>query len=180
MHTVQYTRPITHKHGDWVKCIKPSRVLSIKDLVPYVGKIANGRVLYGTTCTRPDRLQSLMIILEDKNGDAGMIALYNVSSVLSDSWRWCFPKGMQIGIKEPFLKRCTDSTVGIRVDNPLEIVFVTPICMRLGCGITETNLLKLKICTGNRQSRYCSPECQKLDWKDGHKHQCSPTRTVVF
>ncbi len=72
---------------------------------------------------------SLMTILEDSGGDSVLIALYNLSSVNSERWWECFPKGMQIGIKESFLKRFANATVGIRVDDPSDVVYVTPVCM---------------------------------------------------
>ena len=148
---------------------------SIRDLIPHLGQRARGRVLYGTTCTRPNRLVSLMTILEDSRGEAVKIALYNVTSVNSERWRECFPKGMKIGLKEPFLKRFSDSSIGIRVDSPSDIVYVTPICMRLGCGVARTDSLELKVCSRCRVSKYCSPRCQKMDWNDGHKHSCKPS-----
>jgi tetratricopeptide (TPR) repeat protein/uncharacterized membrane protein YgcG/predicted nucleotidyltransferase len=133
---------------------------NIKDLIPHLGEIALGRVLYGTTCTPPHRVQGMMTILEDRRGEAVMIALYNVSWLQSDRWRECFPKGITIGIKEPFLKRFADATVGIRVDDPSNVVYVTPICVRLGCGIAQTENFDLKVCSRCRQAKYCSPRCQ--------------------
>ena len=132
----------------------------LTDLVPHFGERARGRVLYGTTCTPPNRMQSMMTILEDGHGDAVMVALYNVSWLQSEHWRECFPKGMKIGIKEPFLKRFADGTVGIRVDNPSDVVYVTPICMRLGCGVAKTEIFDLKLCSRCRLTKYCSPKCQ--------------------
>jgi hypothetical protein len=102
----------------------------------------------------------MMTILEDRCGDAVKIALCNVSWLQSDRWRECFPKGITIGIKEPFLKRFADATVGIRVDDPSDIVYVTPICMRLGCGIAKTENFDLKVCSRCRLAKYCSPRCQ--------------------
>jgi hypothetical protein len=133
---------------------------NLKDLIPHFGERALGRVLYGTTCTPPHRMQGMMTILEDRRGEAVMIALYNVPWLQSDRWRECFPKGITIGIKEPFLKRFADATVGIRVDDPSDIVYVTPICVRLGCGIAQTENFDLKVCSRCRQAKYCSPRCQ--------------------
>jgi hypothetical protein len=36
---------------------------------------------------------------------------------------------------------------------------------------------KLKECSACRQARYCSEECQKLAWKNGHRHKCSKKKT---
>jgi len=51
---------------------------------------------------------------------------------------------------------------------------VTPVCMRLGCGIARTAKVELKVCSRCGVSRYCSERCQKLDWNDGHKNACQP------
>jgi hypothetical protein len=81
-------------------------------------------VLYGTLCTRPLRVLSLMTILEDDNGDAVMIALYNVPATWSSRWREFFPEGLRLGIKEPFLKRFADGTIGVRVDDPKDVIYL--------------------------------------------------------
>jgi len=175
VHTVAYTipgpLPTNRATGSSLSGLRECRIM---DLAPHLGKRASGLVLYGTLCTRPQRMMSLMTILEDSVGDAVLIALYNVSSVNSERWRECFPKGMRIGIKEPFLKRFANATVGIRVDDASDIVYVTPVCMRLGCGIARTAKLQLKVCSRCGVSRYCSERCQKLDWNDGHKNACQP------
>jgi hypothetical protein len=38
-----------------------------------------------------------------------------------------------------------------------------------GCGYASQNL---KICNGCYDVSYCSPKCQKLDWKQSHRHVC--------
>ena len=35
-----------------------------------------------------------------------------------------------------------------------------------------------KVCVRCKVARYCSPECQKTDWKGGHKQECGPCMTV--
>lgn len=40
------------------------------------------------------------------------------------------------------------------------------------CGEKEASGLKFKECSACRQARYCSEECQKLAWKNGHKQEC--------
>lgn len=44
------------------------------------------------------------------------------------------------------------------------------------CGTIETGPLKLRRCSKCRVARYCSPECQTRDWKEGrHKDRCFDT-----
>ena len=40
------------------------------------------------------------------------------------------------------------------------------------CGKTETKTAKLKLCNGCRSTKYCSKDCQKRAWKEGHKLAC--------
>mmetsp|Transcript_21808 Transcript_21808/g.73391 ORF Transcript_21808/g.73391 Transcript_21808/m.73391 type:complete len:613 (-) Transcript_21808:143-1981(-) len=40
-----------------------------------------------------------------------------------------------------------------------------------GCG---TASLDLKLCQRCRKAAYCSPACQRADWKQRHKHECEP------
>ena len=35
-----------------------------------------------------------------------------------------------------------------------------------------------KVCVRCKVARYCSPECQKTDWKGGHKQECGPCMAV--
>eukprot|EP00961_Rhodomonas_salina_P275856 3726581-Rhodomonas_salina.4 len=79
---------------------------------------------------------------------------------------------MEIGIKEPFLKRFADGTSGSRVDDPSDVLYVTPICSR--CFVAETKTAKLLVCSRCRSSKYCSKECQTAAWKSGHSKACRP------
>lgn len=121
------------------------RECCISDLAPTVGSRAVGRVLYGELCTRPFRMRSLQTVIADDLGAAVKLSLYNFPAAWKDDWRESFPKGnyshspackpelnadctsppgMRIGIKEPFLKRQADTDFGVRVDDPLDIVYV--------------------------------------------------------
>ena len=53
-----------------------------------------------------------------------MVALYNVPAISSPRWREFFPKGLRLGIKEPFLKRFADGTIGVRVDNTKDVIYL--------------------------------------------------------
>ena len=44
------------------------------------------------------------------------------------------------------------------------------------CNVRKHDLtVKLKVCAGCRQRRYCSTECQTVDWKYYHKNSCAST-----
>ncbi|CAG8434866.1 12890_t:CDS:2 [Ambispora gerdemannii] len=46
--------------------------------------------------------------------------------------------------------------------------------------IKEEKKNKLLICTGCTSTYYCSKECQKKDWKQGHKQQCGNSKQVLL
>jgi hypothetical protein len=150
----------------------------VADLESSLGRRATGRVLYGTLCARATKLCSVMSVLADEeDADAAVVvALYNVAAAALPHWRKCFPKGMRLGIKEPFLKRMADGTVNIRVDHPTDLVFdIARVCAWDGCRIAKrADESENKKCAGCRKVSYCCRECQLLDWKNGgHKEKCT-------
>ena len=115
-----------------------------------------------------------MSVLADDHGAGVRIAFYNLAGVGSSKWRMCFPKGLRIGLKEPFLKRYgLDAGVGIRVDHPSDVVLVSKVCA--SCGMIEAGECVLKQCGRCKLVSYCSKDCQVTDWKAGHKHVCKVT-----
>ena len=40
------------------------------------------------------------------------------------------------------------------------------------CTVCNAASDSLKICSACKNATYCSIECQRKDWKDGHKIQC--------
>ncbi|GAQ82486.1 hypothetical protein KFL_001130050 [Klebsormidium nitens] len=45
-------------------------------------------------------------------------------------------------------------------------------CSRAGCDRVEACYKEFKICSGCKLACYCSRECQKNSWKEGHKEVC--------
>ena len=41
------------------------------------------------------------------------------------------------------------------------------------CHAAETSQKKLSACSGCKVALYCSRECQRRDWRAGHKHTCA-------
>ena len=41
------------------------------------------------------------------------------------------------------------------------------------CGTCGTKEGKLRVCAACGVVRYCSPACQKKDWKEGHRDACA-------
>lgn len=46
-------------------------------------------------------------------------------------------------------------------------------CSSLACTTPTLLQTKLAICTGCRKAQYCSPACQRQDWKSRHKSLCA-------
>ena len=147
---------------------------TIADLAKCPNRRSVGRMLYGTLCTNPTRVTSVMSVLEDEYGYAVRIAFYNVTCARNEhGWRDRFPIGLRIALKEPFLKRyAMDAGVGIRVDHPSDLIFITAVCSWAGCGVAETKQRQLKRCSRCKLVSYCSKDHQLMDWRAGHKEQC--------
>ena len=147
---------------------------TIADLAKCPNRRSVGRMLYGTLCTNPTRCTSVMSVLEDEHGYAVRIAFYNLTCALNEhGWRDRFPIGLRIALKEPFLKRyAMDSGVGIRVDHPSDLIFITAVCSWAGCGVAETKERQLKRCSRCKLVSYCSKDHQLMDWRASHEEQC--------
>jgi hypothetical protein len=89
-----------------------------------------------------------------RRGLAVKLALYNVRGVDSPHWSECFPKGLQLGIKEPFLKQSADGAITVRVDHAADLVYVTPVCS----DCAKATILK-KLCAPCR-AQFCTNACE--------------------
>ena len=168
------------------------RPCTIADLADSLGSRASGRILWCELCTDPIRQKSLMTVITDLDhgsscethrpggglGLACRLALYNLPCIETDGWRRCFPLGMRIGIKEPFVKRYAQGGCGIRVDFASDLVYLTRICSWMGCAAAEGTRGEFRGCSRckRKSTCYCSKECQVADWKfGGHKLLCPPS-----
>ena len=64
-------------------------------------------------------IAAVCLIVEDKNKDVMSLGLYNQinTSVQIEELNTLFPKGMRIGIKQPYLKVSYRGIVALRNDN---------------------------------------------------------------
>lgn len=72
--------------GDLKEC-------GILELSPFLGSRAVRKELFGSFCTEPIRLASVMTILSDKLGTGVQVAFYNLDCIDAGHWRKCFPSG---------------------------------------------------------------------------------------
>merc|ERR1712034_61032 len=49
-------------------------------------------------------------------------------------------------------------------------------CANFQCEKIESCPREFLVCSGCDVARYCSPNCQKKHWKNGHEHQCLPQK----
>lgn len=120
---------------------------AIMELSSHLGERANGRVLIGDLLTHPRKLNSIQTVMGDGSQHAVWLQIYNTNQALR-----AFPKGQRIAIKEPFLKRRADTSLGIRVDNPADIV----LCCRQQC--LRDCVVKCPCCA----VMFCSDACRQI------------------
>lgn len=80
------------------------------------GKVHSDRVVYGMLCAEAKRICGIMTLLEDDNGLAVRLAIYNSASSGEDIKR-LYPRGAKVAVKEPYFKIASDGGLLIRVDN---------------------------------------------------------------
>eukprot|EP01083_Nonionella_stella_P106221 306176_1 len=85
-----------------------------------VGKINHGKQLKGHLITEPYQSVSVMSILQDTEGNALLLALYNYAPQhqTDRQLRKLLPKGSEVIVKEPYCKVGVSQDVMIRIDNP--------------------------------------------------------------
>ena len=122
------TKEHLHVSNNQVKWdnLKP---VSIRDLKIFESN--RGTFLEGTLLIEPfTPMVGCTTIMEDKNGDVLLVALYNflpagVSGSDADPIASAkIPKGCKVRIAEPFLKVFKDGSRGVRIDNPSDITVV--------------------------------------------------------
>ncbi|GLJ25771.1 hypothetical protein SUGI_0493340 [Cryptomeria japonica] len=99
-----------------VQGLTPIRLRELK-----VGHTHHGRVLFGTLCVNPFKINAIMTVLEDDQGLAVRVGIYNSMSTPS-ALRAKYSKGAKVAIKEPYFKQTLDGSVAIRVENPANVV----------------------------------------------------------
>lgn len=85
------------------------------------GEVHRGRVVYGTLCAEAYRMCAITTLLEDDNGLAVRLAIYNAAPFQADIKK-LYPMGTKVAVKEPYFKIANDGGLIIRVDNPANVV----------------------------------------------------------
>jgi hypothetical protein len=90
-------------------------------------KIEKDTIIWLKTIASPYQLASVMLIVEDKDGDVVSLALYNQMKAPTHliELNKIFPKGVKLGVKQPYLKIQYSGTLSLINDNPQNIIFIT-------------------------------------------------------
>ena len=84
-----------------------------------------GSVLVVRTLTEPCYVEgALCAVVEDETSAVHNLRLYNVTTKERDESS-VLPLGVIVAIKEPYCEAATESTSGIRVDHPSDLLYIT-------------------------------------------------------
>ncbi|CAL6014582.1 SET_domain-containing protein [Hexamita inflata] len=100
--------------------------ISIKDLIKKT--VMTDTILWGFQITKPIQMVGINFVIEDDQHDAIEVAIYNqlpVRSPIKKLDALLFP-GCKIGIKNPYLRCCSDGNFMLRNDNPSNIIIQRP------------------------------------------------------
>ncbi|KAF9900955.1 hypothetical protein EC991_006703 [Linnemannia zychae] len=148
----------------WVG-LKP---IYLNEIDPTSDHVLDGFVLELTLITVPyNNSMSISFVAEDSNSNVQRVSLYNFDR------EHVLTIGTKMSIINPYIRTAMDGKPLIRVDDPNSIIVslhqIVDMCHYCGKGQSKFS------CSKCRRSKYCSKECQVLDWKEySHKLVCSP------
>ncbi|KAF8977978.1 Stress-induced-phosphoprotein 1 [Entomortierella lignicola] len=146
----------------WVG-LKP---IHLNEIDPTSDHVLDGFVLELTLITAPfNNNMSISFVAQDSNLNVQRVSLYNFDK------EHILAIGTKITIINPYLRTAMDGKPLIRVDDPNSVMVspqqIVDMCHYCGKGQSKYS------CAKCRQSKYCSKECQTLDWKEySHKLIC--------
>jgi len=104
------------------KELKPVTLADMK-----VGKTHRRHVLQGRLCVTAYKIHSVVSVLEEDSGLATILMLKNSVPLRASmaQAQHCFPEGSRVAIRDPYLTRFPDGLVGVLVEHPTDIVFLS-------------------------------------------------------
>ena len=141
--------------------------------VPRQDRVFDGRVVTLMVVAAPAKLAALHMAVEDSRRDAIALGIYNLAPHQA---RLLVP-GRLLRVRNPYLRLDSGTaTCRIRVDYPdetMQLGELVPLCWACLKHVKTSDATELKMCAKCKQAKYCSAECQKLDWEqNGHKSWC--------
>lgn len=139
----------------------------LNEINPTTDHVLDGFVLELTLITAPfNNTMSISFVAEDSNLNVQRVSLYDFDK------EHMLAIGTKISVINPYLRIAKDGRPIIRIDDPNSVI-VSPqqiVDMCHYCGKSHSK----HVCSKCKRSRYCSKECQVLDWKEySHKLICS-------
>lgn len=113
-----------------------------------VGEVHHGRVVYGKLCVEAFRRSMIMTLLEDDNGLAVRLAIYDTAPSQSADIKKLYPRGARVAVKEPYIMRAPDGSILIWVDNPANVHKL----------VTEEMLLRVNVQEVRKRGNMCFRE----------------------
>ncbi|CAK9227018.1 unnamed protein product [Sphagnum troendelagicum] len=104
-----------------------------KDLLPLsladmkLGKTHRMHVLHGRLRVTAYKIHDVVSVLEEDCGLATVVMLKNavpITATMAQA-QHCFPEGSRVAIRDPYLTRLPDGLVGVLVESPTDIVFLS-------------------------------------------------------
>ena len=152
---------------------KGLKEVTVKDLI--VGEVGKDTIMWVKTIVDPLLINSLTIIVEDKNKEAMSLGLYNqISKDASHEELFkMFPNGTEFGIKQPYLKLSYSGVLALRNDNPGNIVF--------GDGKNAGELMALELKEkGNSFFKKGDYQSALKYFKEALKQQCEKKLQIIL
>ncbi|KFH69475.1 hypothetical protein MVEG_04287 [Podila verticillata NRRL 6337] len=146
----------------WVG-LKP---IYLNEINPTSDHVLDGFVLELTLITVPfNNNMSISFVAEDSNLNVQRVSLYNFDK------KHNLAIGAKISVINPYLRTAMDGRPLIRIDDPNSVIVsphqIVDMCHYCGKGQSKY------CCSKCKRSKYCSKECQTLDWKEySHKLIC--------
>jgi len=101
--------------------------------------------------TPPDRMNAVMAIVEDENGEVIMLQLYYQEEEITRTAEDILGEGTILIVKEPYLKLMSDGDYGLRIDHPSDLVYIPqndlriPSCWQLSIEELEVSVEHLRM-----------------------------------
>lgn len=149
---------------------KRMKEIKLRNIYQYMTWHYDFQVLYLNVIENPmlGLFNPIHLICEDVNKDACVVSIHEIPH--NNAMKGLLCPGRQLAVMHPFWRIAFDGRVGIRVDEPEDVVILgmkNTICRY--CSKENAS----KKCSRCKEAYYCNRECQQADWKElQHKLVC--------
>uniref|UniRef100_A0A914XUZ7 MYND-type domain-containing protein n=1 Tax=Panagrolaimus superbus TaxID=310955 RepID=A0A914XUZ7_9BILA len=159
------------------------KAITLKDINPTIDKVYDGYVLEVKIIDFSYLMVAINTVIEDENGDIQRLAVYNWplkgdrKAEIAEAIK-TFRPNVMVSIINPYMRLSSDMKNIIRVENPVYIRLDNTSADQkcTFCG-KEAKVLPCSKCM---MVRYCSKECQRIDWIEfKHKEMCEHLKNYL-